>query len=94
MRIRGELLKLGVKVSATTIATMLRRPGYEGGPHMERSPPPGWHAGLRHPPVETKTLYVLYGSNSEPGRFIWGAAANPGSAWVTTQQARNLSMAP
>jgi hypothetical protein len=91
----GRAAQARGKVSATTIATMLRRPGYEGGPHVERSPPPGgWHAGLRHPPVETKTLYVLIWIELGARKVHLGAAANPDSAGVTTQQARNLSMAP
>jgi hypothetical protein len=68
MRIRGELLKLGVRVSATTIATVLRRAVL--GPAPRRGPT--WSQFLRHQAagilacdfltVETirlKTLYVL-----------------------------------
>ena len=43
MRIRGELFKLGVKVSATTIATVLRRAGL--GPAPRRGPT--WRAFLQ-----------------------------------------------
>src|SRR5512132_1513073 len=62
MRIRGELLKLGVRVSATTIATVLRRAGLgpapRPGPHLGPVPPPAGcrdhglrfpHRGDRHP---------------------------------------------
>jgi hypothetical protein len=45
MRIRGELLKLGVRVSATTIATALRRAGL--GPAPRRGPT--WSEFLRFP---------------------------------------------
>jgi hypothetical protein len=68
MRIRGELLKLGVRVSATTIATVLRRHGL--GPAPRRGPT--WSEFLRNQAtgilacdfltVETialRTLYVL-----------------------------------
>ena len=68
MRIRGELLKLGINVSATTIATVLRRHGL--GPAPRRGPT--WREFLRQEAagmlacdfltVETirlKTLYVL-----------------------------------
>jgi len=65
-RIRGELLKLGVGVSATTIATVLRRPGL--GPAPRRGPT--WREFLRAQAagmlacdfltVETITLKTLY----------------------------------
>jgi len=66
MRIRGELLKLGVRVSATTIATVLRRNGL--GPAPRRGL--GWREFLRQQAagmvacdfltVETITLRTLY----------------------------------
>jgi putative transposase len=80
MRIRGELLKLGLKVSATTVATVLRRSRL--GPAPRRGPT--WREFLRAQAagilacdfltVETitlKTLYVLGGSSSGRGRCIW-----------------------
>ncbi len=102
MRIRGELLKLGVKVSATTIATVLRRSGL--GPAPRRGPT--WREFLRQQAagmlacdfltVETitlKTLYVLVWIELGTRRVhLGGATPNPDSAWVT-QQARNLTMA-
>jgi putative transposase len=102
MRIRGELLKLGVKVSATTIATVLRRAGV--GPAPRRGPT--WSQFLRQQAagilacdfltVETvtlKTLYVLVWIELETRKVhLGGATANPDSAWIT-QQARNLAMA-
>jgi transposase InsO family protein len=102
MRIRGELLKLGVRVSATTIATLLRRRGL--GPAPRRGPT--WSEFLRSQApgilacdfltVETirlKTLYVLVWIELGTRRVhLGGATPNPDSAWVT-QQARNLAMA-
>jgi hypothetical protein len=44
MRIEGELLKLGISVSATTIATVLRRPGLGPAP---RRLGPSWPEFLR-----------------------------------------------
>jgi putative transposase len=101
IRIRGELLKLGVKVSATTIATVLRRNGLGPAPRGG----PTWREFLRHQAagmlacdfltVETirlKTLYVLVWIELGTRKVhLGGATANPDSAWVT-QQARNLSM--
>ncbi len=101
MRIRGELLKLGVRVSATTIATVLRRHGL--GPAPRRGPT--WSEFLRSQAagilacdfltVETialRTLYVLVWIELGTRRVhLGGATLNPDSAWVT-QQARNLTM--
>jgi putative transposase len=102
MRIRGELLKLGVRVSATTIATVLRRHGLGPAPRRGRT----WSEFLRSQAagilacdfltVETvtlKTLYVLIwielGTRTV---YLGGVTSNPESSWVT-QQARNLAMA-
>ena len=99
-RIRGELLKLGIRVSATTVATLLRR--HRLGPAPRRGPT--WSEFLRQQAssilacdfftVETitlRTLYVLFFIELGPRRVhIAGASRNPDSAWVT-QQARNLS---
>jgi putative transposase len=102
MRIRGELLKLGVRVSATTIATVLRRAGL--GPAPRRGPT--WSQFLRHQAagifacdfltVETirlKTLYVLVWIELATRKVhLGGVTSHPDSAWVT-QQGRNLAMA-
>jgi putative transposase len=102
MRIRGELLKLGMKVSATAIATVLRSSGL--GPAPRRGPT--WREFLRSQAagvlacdfltVETiglKTLYVLVWIEIGTRRVhLGGATPHPDSAWVT-QQARNLAMA-
>jgi hypothetical protein len=51
MRIRGELLQLGIRVSATTIATVLRRSGLgpapQTRPHVESVPPPAGRRDAR-----------------------------------------------
>src|SRR6266498_642940 len=103
MRIRGELFKLGVKVSATTVATVLRRAGLGPAPRGG----PTWRAFLRQQAagilacdfltVETirlKTLYVLVwielGTRTV---YVGGVTSHPDSAWIT-QQARNLAMTP
>jgi len=92
LRIRGELLKLGVRVSATTIATVLRRSGL--GPAPRRGPT--WSEFLRSQAagilacdfltVETvrlKTLYVLVWIELGTRRVhLGGATSNPDSAWV------------
>ena len=101
IRIQGELAKLGIQVSATSIRTLLRRAGL--GPSPRRSGP-SWSEFLRAQArgilacdfftVETlflKTLYVLFFIELGTRRVhVAGVSANPDSAWVT-QQARNLS---
>jgi putative transposase len=99
-RIRGELLKLGIRVSATTVATLLRRHGL--GPAPRRGPT--WGEFLRQQAagimacdfftvqtIRLKTLYVLFFIELGTRRVhIAGASASPDSAWVA-QQARNLA---
>jgi putative transposase len=102
MRIRGELLQLGIRVSATTIATVLRRSGLGPAPRRGLT----WRAFLRQQAagmlacdfltVETiklRTLYVLVWIELGTRKVhLGGATPNPNSAWVA-QQARNLAMA-
>ena len=102
LRIRGELLKLGVRVSATAIRMVLRRHGL--GPAPRRSGP-SWGQFLRAQAhgilafdfftVETawlRTLYVLFAIELGSRRVhVVGVTGNPNSAWVT-QQARNLAV--
>jgi putative transposase len=102
VRICGELRKLGIRVGATTIRTLLRRHGL--GPAPRRTGP-GWTQFLRAQvegiaacdffTVETirlKTLYVLFFIHLSSRRVVLaGVTANPDSAWVT-QQARNVVM--
>ena len=102
LRIRGELLRLGVRVSATAIRTVLRRHGL--GPAPRRSGP-SWSEFLRSQArgilgfdfltVETawfRTLYVLFAIELGSRRVhVLGVTRNPDSVWVT-QQARNLAV--
>jgi hypothetical protein len=102
LRIRGELLKLGIRVSATAIRVVLRRHGL--GPAPRRSGP-SWSEFLRAQAhgvlafdfftVETawlRTWYVLFAIELGSRRVhVLGVTRNPDSAWVT-QQARNLAV--
>jgi len=102
IRIRGELLNLGIRVSATKIRTLLRAAGL--GPAPRRGGP-SWSGFLRAQArgilaldlftVETawlRTLYVLFAIEVASRRvLVLGVTANPDSAWIT-QQARNLAV--
>jgi putative transposase len=102
VRIRGELAKLGIRVSATAIRALLRRSGL--GPAPRRSGPT-WREFLAAQAegilatdfftVESiwlRTLYVCFVIDLHSRRVhLAGATRNPTSAWVT-QQARNLSL--
>ena len=101
-RIRGELLKLGIRISATTVRTILLRGGLDPAP---RRAGPTWTEFLRSQAagilatdfftVETiglKTLYVLFFIELSTRRVrLAGVTEHPDSAWVT-QQARNLAI--
>jgi putative transposase len=100
-RIRGELLKQGVRVSATAVANLLRRSGVCPAPRRGQT----WREFLRQQAsgilgcdfftVETawlRTLYVLVFIELGTRKVhVAGATRNPDAAWVT-QQARNLAM--
>ena len=100
-RITGELNGLGISVSATTVAKILRQAGL--GPAGERSGL-SWRAFLRAQAssmlavdfftVETislQRLYVLFFIELGSRRVhLAGCTANPIGAWVT-QQARQLT---
>ncbi len=102
IRIRGELAKLGIRASATTIRTLLRASGL--GPAPRRNGPT-WSEFLRSQAqgilafdlftVETimlRTMYVLFAVHLGSRRVhVLGVTGTPDSAWVT-QQARNLAV--
>ena len=102
VRIEGELRKLGIRVAATTIRTLLRSARL--GPAPRRTGPT-WTEFLRTHAheiiacdfftVETawlRTLYVLLFIELGSRRIHLSAStAHPDSAWVT-QQARNLAL--
>ena len=102
VRIQGELRKLGVRVGATTIRSLLRRSGL--GPARRRDGP-SWTEFLRVEArgivacdfftVETvplRTLYVLF-LIEHATRRVWlaGVTAHPDGVWVR-QQTRNLAV--
>jgi len=102
VRIGGELRKLGHRVSATTVRTLLRTA--RAGPAPRRSGPT-WTEFLRAQAegiiacdfftVETarlRTLYVLVFIELGSRRIhVSPSTVHPDSAWVT-QQARNLAL--
>ena len=101
MRIRGELAKLGIRVSASAIRTLLRRRGL--GPAPRRGGPT-WAEFLGNQArgilatdfftVETiwlRTLYVSFVIELHTRRVhLAGVTGHPDSGWVT-QTARNLA---
>ena len=102
LRIKGELAKLGISVSATTVRNVLRRHGL--GPAGHRGGL-SWSEFLRAQAagilavdfftVETvtlKRLYVLF-FLEVASRRVWlgGVTTHPDGGWVT-QCARNLAM--
>lgn len=102
VRIQGELRKLGIRVGATTIRTLLRRSGVGPAPRRDG---PSWPEFLRAQAegiwatdfftVQTiwlRTLYVLFWIEHRTRRVhLAGVTANPDSPWVT-QQVRNLAI--
>jgi putative transposase len=102
VRIQGELRKLGIRVGATTIRSILRRSGV--GPAPRRSGR-SWGEFLRAEAhsmlacdfftVETawlRTLYVLFFIEHGSRRVhLAGVTANPDGRWMC-QQARNLAI--
>ena len=99
-RIKGELQRLGVHVSATAIRTTLRCHGLDPAPRRASG---SWQVFLRQQAagivacdfftVDTvflRRLYVLFFIEHDTRRVhLAGVTANPDSRWVT-QQARNL----
>jgi putative transposase len=102
-RIKGELQRLGVRVSATAIRTTLRRHGLDPAPRRMATT---WQTLLRQQAagivacdfftVDTvwlRRLYVLFFIELDTRRVhLGGVTANPGGGWVA-QQARNLLLA-
>jgi transposase InsO family protein len=102
VRIQGELRKLGVRVGATTIRSVLRRSGL--GPAPRRGGP-SWAEFLRAQAqgmvacdfftVETvwlRTLYVLFFIEHGSRRVrVAGVTGSPDGVWMR-QQARNLAI--
>jgi putative transposase len=100
-RIAGELLKLGLRVSPSTVRRILLAAGLSPAP---RRSGPSWRRFLRQQAasmlacdfftVETISLrrfYVLFFIELGSRRVhLAGCTTNPSGAWVT-QQARNLS---
>jgi putative transposase len=100
-RIAGELLKLGVHVSPSTVRRLLLAAGLKPAPRRNG---PSWREFVRQQAtsmlacdfftVETITLrryYVLFFIELGSRRVhLAGCTTNPTGAWVT-QQARNLS---
>jgi len=103
-RIKGELQRLGVQVSATTIRTIMRRHGLDPAPRRAATT---WRAFLRRQAagivacdfcnVDTISLwrlYMLFLIKLDTRRIhLAGVAAHSNGAWVT-QQACNLLLAP
>lgn len=100
-KIEGELIKLGIKLSQTTIRNVLNRNGIVPAPVRFGSI--GWRHLMKHYKdqiiacdfftVETlwlKTLYVFFFIELGSRRVhLTGITANPNSTWVT-QQARQF----
>ena len=101
-RIQGELKKLGIQVSATTIRTVLLRNGLGPAPRRASTT---WRAFLRAQAasiiatdfftVETvrlKTLYILFFIElGTRGVRLGGVTDHPSGSWVV-QRARELSI--
>jgi putative transposase len=100
LRIRGELLKLGHAVPATTIRDVLRRSGLGPSPRRDGM---SWSEFLRRQAssilaADFFTVYTLWGcvlyvlfviELSTRRVHFAGCTENPNDAWMT-QQARNL----
>jgi putative transposase len=102
-RIKGELLRLGVRISAAAVRTTLRRHGLDPAPRRSSST---WSAFLRQQAagimacdfftvdtIRLQRLYVLFFIELNTRHVhLGGVTANPNGGWVT-QQARNLLLA-
>lgn len=102
VRIQGELRKLGIRLGASTIRSLIRRSGFGPAPRRDGL---SWSEFLRAQAngiiacdfftVETvwlRRLYVLFFIELHSRRVTLAeVSANPDSAWVS-QQARNLAI--
>ena len=83
-RIQGELVRLGIKIAASTVWTVLREDGIEPAPkRLERS----WGELLGQQAASALDCDFL----TVDTLFVAGITTNPDGQWVT-QQARNLLM--
>jgi hypothetical protein len=101
LRIRGELLKLGLVVSATSIRNLMQKHGIPTSPRRSGL---SWREFLRvqaaailatdYFTVDTwnlKRLYVLFFMEMSTRRILWsGVTESPNQEWVS-QQARILT---
>jgi len=101
MPIRGELLKLGYVVSATSIRNLMQKHGVPTSPRRSRL---SWREFLRAQAAaivasyyftadtwNLKRLYVLFFMELATRRILWfGVTEHPTQGWVS-QQARNLT---
>jgi putative transposase len=99
-RMVGELRKLGLRVSATSVRSVLKRSGI---PPVPRRSGPTWRTFLRAQAqsviacdfltvdtVRLRRFYVLFFIELHTRRvYLAGSTENPSGTWVT-QQARNL----
>jgi putative transposase len=97
-RIKGELLRLGVRVSATAIRTTLRRHGLDPAPRRQSST---WTAFLRQQAagivacdfftadsIWLQRLYVLFFIELDNRRVhLGGVTANPDGGWSPSRPA-------
>jgi putative transposase len=102
-RIQGELLRLGMRASATAVCTTLRRHGLDPTPRPTAT---SWRAFLRHQAagivacdfftVDTiwrRRLYVLFFIELATRRVhLAGVTTKPDGGWIA-QQTRNLLLA-
>jgi len=100
LRIQGELLKIGIRVGATTIRRILRAHGLGSAPPREGPTSSEFLRAQAHGVLATdfftvetirlKTLYFLFFIDLHTRQVhLAGVTTHPDPAWVT-QQARNL----
>jgi putative transposase len=93
-RIKGELLRLGIQVSATAIRETLRRHGLDPAPRRTSTT---WRSLLRQQAAgiiacdffTVDTVWLFFIELDTRRVHLAGVTANPNGAWVA-QQARNL----